>query len=167
MKKVTAIHKKNTDGFTSTQGDDDFVNEWVARQVSSNAFGFPQREVIEDQLTADQIKTALSSTSKVTLPERIEIVAAVKDKDGKIITPERSVTIPPVVKKFYLMPAEYQINIEEFVPSYSSLRLKEYREKLDPFFNEAVMEKEIGLPEKMNMIVKLREEIKLKYPKPK
>lgn len=139
MKIVKVVHNKNTDGFTITQGDDDFVKEWVERQVNSNSFGKPQREVVEKDCTPEEIKNAISFSKRM------------EKKEEKI---------------YYLLPAEYEIIIEELITSYTELRIKEYQEQIDPFFHNAVMDFMMGKPAKSEELIKKYNEIKSKYPKP-
>lgn len=71
MKRITVTHSKNTEGCTITQGDESFINAWIAHQIAINAFGLPERP----ELDVDGNPTG------VTLPAEYSIVILDLDTD--------------------------------------------------------------------------------------
>jgi hypothetical protein len=59
----------------------------------------------------------------------------------------------------------YAIIREDVAPDYRELRRAEYQRFIDPVFQEAVLENMVGRPEKLDLILAKREEIRAKYPK--
>jgi hypothetical protein len=62
------------------------------------------------------------------------------------------------------LPADYIVEINEHIPDYRVLRLKEYPAIADCIV--AILENMEGRPQALNDLLEYRQEIKNKYPKP-
>ena len=65
-----------------------------------------------------------------------------------------------------LLPPEFEISIQEIIPSYSELRKTQYLLRIDPKLSEAITEKALGDNTTMEALLLEKALIKLEIPKP-
>ena len=87
MKKLIIKHSKNSDGFTETRGDDQFLNEWLERQVKSNAFGKPGEYEVIGPTEIPEAEEKKKDCKKKLVGHNDELLHALAEKEEGNLKP--------------------------------------------------------------------------------